>query len=156
MTAPPPYFHFFPCVIVFLLSVSGCGSGYFIDTIDDPDQLVGEWESWDGGEYMNITKEEAVDKGNRKEHRYSVIGKGRDMYASGVNVKDKRPLLEAKGTFVCTESHRGTFRIHWAVPVSCEKAYGLFQEDRLAIYTYITDPDFPGSMIRLYRVENDK
>jgi hypothetical protein len=146
-------------VALFMVVVIGDGCGRYYESHPHPDQLIGEWRSCDGEEYIKIHKDyKTIIKNNCKEYHCTVIGKGKRIFArSGVAVIMPRTALEeVTGSFILLkDTKEPRFMITWDPPINCSRAFGLYDDGnkKLWLYTYVGDPDDPNSLLMLHGVQ---
>jgi hypothetical protein len=132
---------------------NGCEFGHFHETLPPAKQLVGEWKSHDGEEYIKIHEDfDIVTKNNHREFHCVVTGKGKRIFVEGSPVPPNPPYLEVTGSFILAENAKdsSTFKICWNAPVDHIRAFGLYEyKGILSLYTYVGDPDNPYSFLTL-------
>lgn len=145
---------------------SGCRvgqhlSGFFHQAIEDPDIIVGKWQSQDGKEYIEITKGNIIEHEKYTDHHYKVHAKGCLIFTHELrNHNPDKKRIEAIGSIVYgvynnPRANTSTFIIKWEEMEECEDStFGLFEDSKLALYFYMTDPDFSDSMLKLYKVND--
>jgi hypothetical protein len=145
---------YFKTIILFIIFiiVPGCEIAHYYETLPPPEQLVGEWMSYDGEEYIKIHNnfDTVIKNNNRKEYHFTVTGKGKRIFLDEVPFPKKPPYFEVTGRFILFGDDDINLRITWDKPVTADRPFGLYEyKGKLSLYTYVGDPDNPNSFLLL-------
>jgi hypothetical protein len=145
--------------IFFLFAIiaigNGCEWGHFHETLPSPEQLIGEWKSHDGEEYIKVHNDfDTVIKNNCQEYHCIVTGKGKRIFVDDLPIPKNPPYFEVTGNFVfvANTKQENMLMINWDAPVNIHRSFGLYEyKGRFSLYTYVGDPDDPNSFLKLYK-----